>query len=571
VSKRSREAAERRGRPSAGPPVARASASRAGVRFAVLFAAFAALALAVLSPALRGPFVSDDLEAVPNNPYVTDFSLEVLPDVLDPRGEPVAITENYTPVHLLVHAAAWRLFGADVTGHHVLNVLLHALAAALLAPLLRRSGVPWPAALGGSLFFLLHPANVEAAAWISQVKSTASVSFAVLALLALERRPALGTLFFALALLAKPTSAFALPVAAVFTWSRLRGELAKRSFRWLGVWAALFAVYAAVEMVAFTHAVSGVAPIDPDPFVRLRTSVGFVARYFVMATTSLGVSAFHQPDPARSLADPSWLVGLALLGVFGARTFATLRARREEAAYWVWAATAFLPVAQVWPFLFPLADRYVYPILPGLIGGFLLWGLPLATRLLARLPRLAPVAAVLALGVLAVFAARSHARARLWAVPALLAADSAAHYPEGVNAQLLRATRAMQVGDHAAATAALRAAAARGYERFDQLLANPIYAPLQGHPAFNAVIADMAGRWVARLGVLPDPAQSELLSLAVAHRLRGDREEARRAALRGLARGGPLGVALEHELRLLGDDRRQPDSESTKPDSTGTR
>ena len=552
MSKRSRRVSERRPRPRAGPPVETGLWSRPGIRFAVLFAGFAALALAVLSPALDGPFVSDDLHYVPNNPYVTGFSLEVLGEVLDPRGEPVAITENYTPVHLLLHAGAWRLFGADVTGHHVLNVLLHALAAALLAPLLLRSGLPWQAAVGGSLFFLLHPANVEAAAWINQVKSTASVSFALLALLALERRPALGTLCFALALLAKPTSAFVLPVAGVFAWSRLRGEAAKRCFRWLGLWTVLFAGYAVVEMLAFTHAVSGVAPIDPDPFVRLRTSVGFVARYFAMATTSLGVSAFHEPDPARSLADPWWLGGLALVALLGPRMVATLRARREEAAYWVWAAAAFLPVAQVWPFPFPLADRYLYPILPGLIGGILLWGLPVSRRALARSPRLAPTAAVLTLVLLAAFAVRSHARARIWAIPALLAADSAAHYPEGVNAQLLRATRAMQVGDRAAATAALRAASDRGYERFDQLLANPIYAPLQGDPAFDAVIGDMAGRWIARLGGLAHPAQSELLSLAVAHRLRGERDAARRAALRGLEAEGPLRPALEAELRLLG-------------------
>lgn len=540
----------------AGEPPRRAAAPRPApgprARFAALLAASALAALAVLWPALSGPFVSDDLHYVPNNPYVTGFSLALLDDVLDPRGEPVTLTENYTPVHLLVHAAAWKLFGPDVRGHHVVSVLLHALASALLAPLFLRSGVPRAAAVGASAFFLLHPANVEAAAWISQVKSTASVALAVAALLALERRPALATFCFALALLAKPTSAFVLPVAALMTWTRLRGVEARRSFRWIGAWAVLLAAYAAVEMVAFTRAVAGVVPVDPDPLVRLRTSVGFVARYFAMATTSLGVSAFHEPEPARSWLDPWWLGGVAVTGALGARALVALRARREEAAYWVWAAAAFLPVAQLWPFPFPLADRYLYPILPGLLGGFLLWAAPHAARLLARRPRLVPAAGALALAALALFAARAHARARIWAVPARLAADSAANYPHGVNAQLLRATRAMQAGDRRDALAALQAASARGYERFDQLLANPTYAPLRGDPGFDAVIAEMAGRWIARLGARPDPAQSELLSLAVAHRLRGEREEARRAAERGLARPGPLREQLLQELRLLG-------------------
>jgi hypothetical protein len=141
----------------------------------------------------------------------------------------------------------------------------------------------------------------------------------------------------------------------------------------------------------------------------------------------------------------------------------------------------------------------------------------------------------------------------LWANPALLVADAARHYPDGVNAQLGRAARAAQMGDHAAATEALRAALARGYDRFDHLLANPSYSPLHGDPAFDAVIADMAGRWITRLGVLQAPSQSELLSLAIAHRLRGEREEARRAALRGLSQEGPLREQLEREIRLLGE------------------
>jgi len=529
------------------------------VSFALLFAAFAGAALIVLAPALRGPFVSDDLEYVPNNPYVTGFSLALLDDVFDPRGEPVAIEENYTPVHLLFHAAAWRAFGPNVVGHHVLNVLLHALATALLVPLLRRSGVPTAAAVLGGAFFLLHPANVEAAAWISQVKSTASLSFALLALLALERRPALATACFAAALLAKPTSAFALPVALLFTWTRLRGDVARRSFLWLGVWGALFAMYAVVEMLAFTHAVSGVAAIHPDPFVRLRTSIGFVARYFVMAVSSLGVSAFHEPPAALSPFDPWWLAGLGVLVVLGARAILALRARQEEAAYWLWAVVAFLPVAQIWPFSFPLADRYLYPILPGLIGGFLLWGAALAKRFgwgTAVAARFGPrtrvaLSVVFAVPLLLGFGARAHARARLWGVPALLMADAAANYPDGVNAHLRRAGQAMEQGDRVAAIAALRGAADRGYERFEQLLANPRFAPLQGDPAFSALIADMAGRWVKRLGPLPDPAQSELFSLGVAHRLRGERDSARRAFERGLAMDGPLHDALATELREL--------------------
>jgi hypothetical protein len=308
-------------------------------------------------------------------------------------------------------------------------------------------------------------------------------------------------------------------------------------------------------MFAFTRAVSNVEPIHPDAFVRLRTSVGFVARYLVMAVSSLGVSAFHEPPAALSPFDPWWLAGLGVLVALGARAIVALRARQAEAAYWLWAIVAFLPVAQIWPFSFPLADRYLYPILPGLIGGFLLWGqrsgrfggARRSQRFEPRARRAVRRSAPLLVG----FGLRTHTRARLWGLPALLMADAAENYPDGVNAHLRRAGQAMEQGDRAAAIAALRGATDRGYERFEQLLSNPRFAPLQGDPAFDAVIADMAGRWVERLGALPDPAQSELLSLGVAHRLRGEREPARRAFERGLAMEGPLHDALATELREL--------------------
>ena len=50
------------------------------------------------------------------------------------------LVENYAPVHLVLHALEWQFFEAEVFGYHVVNVLLHALAALLLVPVFRRSG-----------------------------------------------------------------------------------------------------------------------------------------------------------------------------------------------------------------------------------------------------------------------------------------------------------------------------------------------------------------------------------------------------------------------------------------------
>ena len=58
----------------------------------------------------------------------------------------------------------------------------------LLVLVFRASAISRIPALLGGAFFLLHPANVEAVAWISQLKSTAGLAFALGALLARHGR-----------------------------------------------------------------------------------------------------------------------------------------------------------------------------------------------------------------------------------------------------------------------------------------------------------------------------------------------------------------------------------------------
>lgn len=523
-----------------------------------LAAAFLGAALVSYRPAFEGPFLSDDLHYVANNPWVHALSLERFLEIWDPAGPATVGVVNYTPVHVLGHALAWQAFGSDTTGHHVVNVVLHVLASLLLAALFLQVGLPSPAALFGGAFFLLHPANVEAVAWISQLKSVSALSLSLGALLLYPRRPAGGTALFLLALLAKPTAAYALPVAALLEWTRA----GRVRWRWIGLWAAVFALYSVAEFTVHQRSGAAEATLHESPLVLARTIAGLALRYVVMGATSLGISAFHEPRPAFSWADSWWLASLPLLALLGGRLVVVLRRREPEAAFWVWALVSFGPVSQIFPFLYPLADRYLYFILPGLLGGALFAGREAwqrAPEAMARLggeparPRrlAAPTAVALAAVLLAVFAVRAHERAGLWRSAGLLVADAASHYPHGVSANVLRAKRAARLGDAEAAVASLRRAVERGYNRFEQLAGDPGFAPIRHHPAFRELLSDIAATWIEIGRSREDPTQLELWRLAEAHLVRGEEAAAARALRRALSVGGPADARIRAELARL--------------------
>jgi hypothetical protein len=515
-----------------------------------LLTVFAVAAILVYRPAFDGPFVSDDSHWLAHNPYVQVPSAENLLLIARPLAEPSFAIANYSPVALLILGLEYQLFGQEVTGYHVVNVCLHALASALLVGVLLRSQVPRSAALLGGAFFLLHPANVEAVAWISQVKTTSSMVLGLGAILVFWRRPALATLLFALALLAKPTAFVALPFLAAWGWA----DREQHRRVWLGVLLAVLAIYSIPEF-RLQQLMGIVSPPETDLGVRLRSVPAFAARYLAMAVTSWGVSAYHQPELPKSWLDPWWLAGLGVLALLGWRTVWALRQRRMEAAWWLWAALSFAPISQVFPFIYPMADRYLYFMLPGLIGGTILAVPDLArARIAERSPiakALAWGAAALALAVLAVFAVQSHRRAEIWQSGTRLFLDGATHYPKGIEGSILRARRAVNVGDGEEAIEALQAAHARGFRVLESLAEDPALNPLRGDPRFQALLRDIAAERIERRRAKPNMSLFDLPALAKAHLLLGQTEEAIAVLDRAEAMPGSDHPALRAQIRPL--------------------
>ena len=150
------------------------------------------------------------------------------------------------------------------------------------------------------------------------------------------------------------------------------------------------------------------------------------------------------------------------------------------------------------------------------------------------------------------FGLRSHERAAIWRSNARVVADAARHYPNGKWGSLQSGKRAALVGDVEGAVAGVRGAIERGYNRFDQLMNDPGWAPVLDDPRFQAVVRELATGWIARIGERDDPTQLELQMAAHAHLARNEREWAIEMFRRALARGGKYDAEMRAYLTALG-------------------
>jgi protein O-mannosyl-transferase len=127
------------------------------------------LAVVAYFPALSGGFVWDDNDYVTENQALRDL------DGLRHIWFDVHATPQYYP---LVQTSFWleyHAWGLNPLGYHFVNLLLHALATALLWRVL--AGFRIRGAWLAAALFALHPVAVESVAWITERKNVLSAVF----------------------------------------------------------------------------------------------------------------------------------------------------------------------------------------------------------------------------------------------------------------------------------------------------------------------------------------------------------------------------------------------------------
>jgi tetratricopeptide (TPR) repeat protein len=373
-------------------------------------------ALALYNPSIKHDFVNyDDPDYVTNNAHVRQG--------LTWNNLSWALTSleiaNWHPVTWISHMMAVQFFGLNPSGHHLINVFLHALNVLMLFLLLRlATGSVWRSAMVAALF-AVHPMNVESVAWVSERKGLLSTLFTILTFwvyVKYVRRPtAVAYLWvlamFALALMAKPmaiTVPFLLLLFDYWPLNRVgrshaagigRPEPSFHLRRILLEKAPLLVMAAGDALVTFLaqRGDNTVGSLDALSLrARLTNTVYSYLAYTSKTLWPARLAVFY-PHPEDTLA--WWKVGLAAVFLL-AVTAAVWRFRRHRYLLmgWLWYLAALLPVIGILQIgRQAMANRYAY--IP-MIGLFILcvW---LASDLAQRVQLSSAICAAIGLVVLA--------------------------------------------------------------------------------------------------------------------------------------------------------------------------
>jgi len=135
--------------------------------------------MALYWPATRSDFINlDDADAVTANVQVRNGLTweSVKWAFLNPMNS------NWHPVTVLSHMVDCQLFGLKPSGHHLINVLFHALNAVLVFALLQQMTGATLRSLIVAALFAVHPLRVESVAWVAERKDVLSGFFGLLSL-----------------------------------------------------------------------------------------------------------------------------------------------------------------------------------------------------------------------------------------------------------------------------------------------------------------------------------------------------------------------------------------------------
>ena len=324
---------------------------------------------------------------------------------------------NWHPVTWLSHALDYALWGLNPLGHHLTNIILHAVNTFLVVLLIirlcdsfreRTSGRRLPpflhdrtilvAAGATGLLFGLHPVHVESVAWAAERKDLLCALFFLLSIITytgfvrrvndeaaqknsfsrfFNKRYLATAGFFILALLSKPMAVSLPVVLLILDWhpfGRIRSLKTLRAalFEKLPFFALSF--FSSVITVLAQRAGGAMALTDVVPLpIRLLVAGQSLIAYLGKMIWPVNLYPFYPYPRDASFASLEYVLTIALLAAVTTACVVAVKKQKVWLSVWGYYIVTLLPVLGIVQVGGQsMADRYVY--LPSL-GPFLIMGL----------------------------------------------------------------------------------------------------------------------------------------------------------------------------------------------------
>lgn len=393
--------------PKARAKVKAVAAEPLAAQFRVQAMAIAALVLVAFWNALDASFHFDDW-ALFNDPFVAGPGLGL---GIFRLGQTRPMT--YWTFHLNFLAG-----GADAFGFHLVNVLMH-VANSVLLLWIARQHVPSIAAFFAAAVFAVHPIQTEAVTYVFARASMLAAGFALLSFaLFLRKRYGWSLATFGLSLLAKEETT-ALPAFVLLYQLLIRKErLSRPYFAGMFALSALAAVRLFWVLRSTPDPTIGLGVKGITPVTYLLTQARVIWHYLRLLAVPVGQNLDYDFRISDSLLRPLMTAPalLALAAVIFALGWLTLRGR-----HWAFWALGFFvliaPTSSIMPQADVIYEHRVY--------------FPLASLVIALgwIPAVRKQAAV-TLTVVAMLAAFTIARNRVWATELTLWQDVVSKSPD---------------------------------------------------------------------------------------------------------------------------------------------
>jgi hypothetical protein len=346
--------------------------------------------LALYAGDLRlGFFKIDDQQYVVNNPWIRGVTMENLRHILT---TPYFV--NYSPLHLLSYMLDYALAGLNAFAFHLSSNIWAGLVAGFVFLVALALTGRETVAIAAAALFVLHPAHVEAIAWISSRKDLVAAAFTLPSLLAYlryrqggataKRWYVVSVLLFMLAVAGKLSVA---TFPAVFLACDLFIERRPLTRSLLDKVPFLVAAGMIALVVASAQPSTGV---HPSPYGLL---AALVQNLWLL--TGFGTYVIYRTPFGSTSLVLQFISVAILIAIFVAPLLIGRRAPTARVLIY-WILFTLIP-SQVLSFAYPAADRYLF--FPSVAAAVLIaWGVMTMGERLGRQGSIGAVILLLAIG-----------------------------------------------------------------------------------------------------------------------------------------------------------------------------